>query len=141
MAGHRMAGDGAAEGFAIAGEVARLPPPARIIERRFLAVITGGDGEFVVANGADDVAGKIFAAVLAEGFSVEETEFAAELNAARGAQIGDAINGVLAVSRRNVGRGQGCRWIEGWQKFLRGPHRTEGGGEKDTVSVFERQPR
>src|SRR5947207_2917955 len=118
-----------------------LPAPALTAEGRFLAVITSGDGEFIVPHRADDIAGKILATktIATRRFAVEETDFAPELHLARRAQIYNAVDRALVV-RRNVSRAQRSRWIEGGQKFRSRPHRTECAGEKELIPIFKRRP-
>src|SRR5205823_1926008 len=72
-------------------------PKARIAAHGFLVEKTGDDGEFVVPDGTDDVAREILAAILAAGFSVQKSDFAAVLNPIGVAHIHDVIARILSV--------------------------------------------
>src|SRR5437660_1136172 len=118
MAGHRLAGDSAAEGrhevavssvFCLLSSVLRplssvlrplssdSTPKAGIAERGFLMEETSGDGEFFVPDGPDDVAREILASVFAAGFAVKKSDFAAVLNPIGVAHVHDVIPQILAV--------------------------------------------
>src|SRR5436189_3024401 len=103
MAGHRLAGNGVAQGItlAFAFEITRpLPAKALAAETRLLPIIPGRDGELVVAHGADDVPGFVLSAKPAAcRGSVEEPDLAAEPDVARLVQLNDPLNRTLIVRR------------------------------------------
>ena len=103
--------------------------------------ITGGEGEFIIPDSADNVGLKILTTVFAGGLSVKKTHFPAGTNAIRGLKLHDVVGRILRVEHSRRNDAPRSHRAKSRQKTRGCLHRPETGRKEKAVLIRERERR